>query len=364
MDSVRVGFDVGPMIGPRSGVGLSVAAMHDELGRRADVEVVDYLVSFRAPSAPGRRRLPMPAALAHRCWAATSRPRADRWLGALDVIHGTNYVVPPASTPRLVTVHDCWFLRQPDELVAGAVRRSGKVLRRSLAEGAAVHAPSEATASAVRQLFPGTPVTVVHWGALPLAPPPDVAPIPDLVGVRYILAIGTLERRKNLATLVRAFGRIAGDHPGLRLVLAGSDGDDRRSIDAAVDALGADADRVLFVGRVDDAVRSWLLHRAAVVAYPSLDEGFGFPLLDAMQADVPVVASDAGAIPEVAADAALYCAAADIDALAANLHEVLGHPATAERLVANGRRRREEFRWSDCAQRLAGLYHSLAEGSR
>ena len=364
MDTVRVGFDVGPMFGPRSGVGLSVAAMHEALGSRPDVALAEYLVSFRAPRAEGRRRLPLPAAVAHRLWARGSRPRAGRWLGGLDVVHGTNYVVPPVTVARLVTVHDCWFLRQPRHLVGAAVWRSGQVLRRTLADGAAVHAPSEATAGAVRELFPDTPVTVVRWGALPLDPPPQPAPIPDLVGVRYVLAIGTLERRKNLVSLVRAFGRLAGDQPDVRLVLAGGDGDDRQAIDAAVDALGVHADKVLFVGRVDDSVRSWLLHHAAVVAYPSLDEGFGFPLLDAMQAAVPVVASDAGAIPEVAGDAALYSGPTDVDGLAGNLHTVLSDPATAAGLVTAGRDRCAQFRWSECADGLAQVYHSLAEGSR
>jgi len=364
MDTVRVAFDVGPLQGPRSGVGLSVAAMHEHLGARQDVSLIDYLVSFRAPRSALRRRLPFPAALAHRAWALGERPRADRWLRGADVVHGTNYVVPPVSLPSVVTVHDCWFLQQPDALVAPSVRRSGQVLRRSLAAGAAVHAPSQATAAAVRDLFPGTPVTVVRWGALPLAAPPEVAPVPDLAGVRFVLAIGTLERRKNLPALVRAFGRIAGDHSGLRLVLAGADGDDRPAIDAAVDELGPRADQVLFVGRVADEVRSWLLHHAAVVAYPSLDEGFGFPLLDAMQAEVPLVASNAGAIPEVAGDAALLTAASDVDALAGNLHSVLADATLAERLVAAGRRRRDEFRWSDCADGLATMYHLLAEGSR
>ncbi|MDO8390883.1 MAG: glycosyltransferase family 1 protein [Actinomycetota bacterium] len=362
MEAVRVGFDTGPLYGPKSGVGFSVEALHRALAERSDVQLVDYLVSFRARPEPAVRRLPIPAAVAHRCWAHTGHPRADRWLQGVQVVHGTNYVVPPVRLPRLVTVHDCWFLRSPHQASA-AVNRAGAVMRRAIANGAAVHAVSHATADAVRELVPGARVHVVPWGALPLPPPPVAAPIPDLVGRRFIVAIGTLERRKNLPTLVRAFGRLAADRPDLDLVLAGRDGDDRTAIDAAVDALGSASTRVLFAGRVDEGTRSWLLHHASVLAYPSLDEGFGFPLLDAMQAGVPVVASDAGAIPEVAGNAALLGPALDVDALTANLAEALDDHDTRRRLVAAGHGRRQQFSWDRCAQEMAALYRRLAEDS-
>ena len=364
MDAVRVGFDTGPLHGPRSGVGYSVEGLRTALARRSDVTLVDYLVSFRATPGSSVRRLPLPAALAHRCWARSSHPRAERWLRGLDVVHGTNYVVPPVRSPRLVTVHDCWFLRRP-ELAGGDVARAGRVLQRAIADGAAVHAVSHATAAEVRDLFPDAAVTVASWGALALAPPPLQAPIPELAGRPYVLAIGTLERRKNLPALVRAFGAMAQQHPDLQLVLAGSDGDDRPIIDAAVDALGPMlSHRVLFTGRVSDDVRSWLLHHAAVLAYPSLDEGFGFPLLDAMQARVPVVASTAGSIPEIAGDAALLSPADDVDAFAANLHLALVDSATRQRLIEAGDQRWPTFSWDRCAEEMAALYHKLAAGTR
>ncbi|MEI7548217.1 MAG: glycosyltransferase, partial [Actinomycetota bacterium] len=264
MDAVRVGFDIGPLHGPRSGVGFAVDALHGALATRDDITLVDYLVSFRAHPGPAVRRLPLPAAIAHRCWAHTQHPQADRWLHGVQVVHGTNYVVPPGRLPRLITVHDCWFLRRPD-LAGHAVTRSGQAMRRAIAGGAAVHAVSQTTADEVRDLFPDASVHVVHWGALPLMPAPPIAPIPDLVGRRFIVAIGTLERRKNLPALVEAFGRLAGAHPDLDLVLAGKDGDDSTAIDAAVDALGPASRRVLFAGRVDERTRSWLLHHATVL---------------------------------------------------------------------------------------------------
>lgn len=363
-DAVRVAFDTGPLHGARTGIGHAVAALHAALHQRDDVDLTDYLVSFRADPGPGARRLPIPAAVAHRCWARSDLPRADRWLAGVQLVHGTNYVVPPTRAPQLVSVYDCWFLRNPGQAV-GAVRRSGQVLRRSIERGATVVTSSHATTAAVRDLFPGVRAHTVHLGALALPAAPATAPVAELKGRPYVLAVGTIERRKNLPTLVRAFGAVATANPDLLLVLAGGDGDDRDAGDAAVDALGPGlAPRVLFAGRVDDDARAWLVRNAAVLAYPSLDEGFGFPLLDAMQAGVPVVASDAGSIPEVAGDAALLCAAHDGDNLAANLSAALTDSEVRARLVNAGDQQWRRFTWTKCADDTVALYRQLAGEGR
>lgn len=357
---LRVAFDIGPLFGERTGIGFAVDAMHTALQERGDVELHDYLVSFRARVGDGYR-LPIPAALAHRLWANLDRPRADRWLKGATVVHGTNYVVPPSTLPRLVSVYDCWFLKHPND-ARPAVVRAGQVLRRAVASGAVVHTSSHASAQTIGDLLPGARVATIHLGALSLPQPPTRPPIDDLQGAPFIVAIGALERRKNLPVLVRAFGELTSAHPELHLVLAGSAGDDRDAIDAAVDALGTASKRVSFTGRVDEDARSWLLHHASVLAYPSLDEGFGFPLLDAMQASVPIVASNAGSIPEVAGDAALLSESSDVAALAANLQAALTDSEVRARLVGAGNARWPEFSWTRCAAELVEVYARLSRG--
>src|SRR4029079_6491466 len=124
----------------------------------------------------------------------------------------------------------------------------------------------------------------------------------------------------NIPALVRAFGLMADDGHDILLMLAGADSDDREGIHAAIDQLApAVARRVVLTGRIDEPSRSWLLRNAAVLAYPSLDEGFGFPLLDAMQIGLRIVASNRGSIPEVCGSAGLLCEPDDVAALAANL---------------------------------------------
>lgn len=363
---LTVAFDGGPLLGPLTGVGVAVQHIAESLEHRDDITLKRYSCSFRGSLQTGMSRLPLPAAVAHRLWGSMSLPRVDRWLRPADVIHGTNYTVPPSRLPRVVTVYDCWFLRNPDQ-ANGDVGRAAKVLRRAVESGAVVHASSQATADSVRELLGAEQVEVIPLAALPAERAMDrVAPIAELVDVPFVLALGTLERRKNLPRLVEAFGRIAAAHPTLRLVLAGADGDDRPQIDLAIDALAANArDRVMLTGRIDPVSKQWLLGAARVLAYPSLDEGFGFPLLEAMQHRVPVVASTAGSIPEVAGDAALLVPADDIDGLAAALERVVSDDLLRARLIAAGDERLTLYSWENTADQLVALYRRLAsEGAR
>ena len=361
MNPLRVAFDVGPLAGPRTGVGHAVDAMHTSLTALDDVELLDYIVSFRSRPAAGIRRLPIPALLAHRLWAVADRPRVDRFLGAPDVVHGTNYVVPPSRAAQVVSVYDCWFLRHPS-LAGGAVHQAGRVLRRAIQRGATVHASSNATAAEITDLFPAARVATIPLAAMPVPAATADPPIPALVGRPFIAAIGTLERRKNLPLLVEAFGLLASEHDEVLLVLAGADGDDRRAINAAIDGLDpAAARRVVMTGRIDDVSRSWLLRHAAVLAYPSLDEGFGFPLLDAMQVGAPIVASNRGSIPEVCGAAGLLCEADDAIALAANLASAAFDEGTRTALLAAAATQLTTFSWQRCATDLVALYRRLAD---
>ena len=370
MDPVRLALDVGPLHGHRTGVGVAVAAIADALATREDVELVPYVLSFRGRPEPPTRRLPLPAAVAHRLWSRVDAPRLDRWLGTAQVVHGTNYVVPPTRHPAVVSVYDCWFLMHP-ELAAPAVARAGAVLRRRVRAGATVHASSRTTADRVRELLGTDRIEVVHLG--PPAPhPPSAAGPParpatwttELAGHRFVLALGTLERRKGIAGLVAAFGAVVAARPDARLVLAGAPGDDTAAVDAAIDALAPAArTTVVRAGIVDAATKGWLLAHATALAYPSLDEGFGFPVLEAQQAGLPVVATDAGSIPEIAGAGATLVPVGDVDALAAALGRVLDDDGARAALVAAGCANLDRFSWAATAAALVDLYCRLREGS-
>jgi alpha-1,3-rhamnosyl/mannosyltransferase len=171
----------------------------------------------------------------------------------------------------------------------------------------------------------------------------------------YVLAIGTVEPRKDLPTLVRAFGQVAGGRPGLALVIAGSEGWGGTELDEAIAACPA-RDRVLRLGWVDDESRDALTKGATVFAYPSRYEGFGLPPLHAMAAGTPVVAGDCGALREVLGDAARLVPPGDADALADALSGLLDDPGQRLDLSRRGRQRAALYSWQACADGIVSLY--------
>ncbi len=370
---VRVAIDVGPTHARRTGVGNAVAWTLDALEGRHDVDLVRFVTSARARLRPDERRVPMPAAVAVRAWSRRSLPM-DRWLGNPDVVHGTNYVVPPTRAPRLVSVYDCWFLEHPEDATAD-VARSARALRRAVADGAYVVTSSDATTKRVRELLATDRVRTVLLGP---PPAPDLAAVesdpgaglaidspaglPELSDQPFVLALGTIERRKNLPTLVDAFARVAREADGVRLVIAGAAGNDVAAVDRAIARLSPDvASRVVRTGVVDAAAKQWLLRHARTLAYPSLDEGFGFPVLEAQQAGTPVVASTAGSIPQVAGAAALLSPTRDVEALAANLYWVINSDDMHAKLVRRGHHNLRRFSWATTAQQLSSIYQELAQ---
>ncbi|MFN8035218.1 MAG: glycosyltransferase family 1 protein [Acidimicrobiia bacterium] len=361
---MRVALDVTSLVGHRTGIGLAVAETVDAL-RALDAapEVVPYALSLRArghrASLPASTRfLPIPARLLLRAWGRADVPSVDRWLGDCDVVHATNYLAPPSKRPTVVSVYDCSFLHFP-ETVSGDVRRFEPAIRRAIRRGAWVHTGSEFVAGEIRDAFgrelhDPARVVVVPLG-IPRAAEASTAALP--VARPFVLAVGTLEPRKNFDRLVQAFAELAVAHAELALVLAGSDGPARPAVDAAVAALSPSvAPRVHLLGPVDDPTRTALLEAASVLAYPSRYEGFGFPVLEAMRAGIPVVAAAAGSVPEVAGDAAFLVDPLDVHAIATGLATALDDVAERDRLVTAGRARAGTFTWAATARGLVDLY--------
>lgn len=372
-----VAIDVTPLLGARSGIGNAVAEIVAALG---DLPVAPPLVPYtlsararllRADAPPETRFIPWPARLLLAAWARADVPRIDRRLRPARVVHATNYLAPPSRLPTLVSVYDCSFVRYP-ELCTPEVRALVPLVRRAIARGVTVHTGSEFVADEIEEIFgPGLrgagrlvviPLGVPRLGTTARWPASVATEVGDSP---FVLAIATLEPRKNLAHLVSAFGDLAARHPDLRLVIAGRDGPARPAVDRAISRLASDArERVVLTGHVDDPGRRALLDRARVLAYPSIYEGFGFPLLEAMSAGLPVVTARAGSIPEVAGDAALLVEPTDERGLAEALERVLTDDALRSQLVARGHARVATFSWHATATALAACYDQLAERQR
>jgi glycosyltransferase involved in cell wall biosynthesis len=271
----------------------------------------------------------------------------------------------------VVTVHDLTPVRFPELCTADTLAYPG-LIRRALRGGAWIHTPSQFVADEVVEAFDADPgrVVAIPNGVTeigPDSPGRDAAEGERLAGGgRYLLAIGTIEPRKDLPWLVDAFDVVAASHPDVSLVVAGPDGWGIDEFDRAV-ARATHRARVVRLGWVDPDQRAALLRGAAALAYPSRYEGFGLPPLEAMAAGVPVVATDAGALPEVLGDAAdlvpvgaTLAPSARAEALAAALVRVLDDDSHRARLVTAGRDRAAAYSWDTTTARLVDLYRRAA----
>lgn len=379
---VRLALDATALLGSPAGIGTFTLGALDALVQRPGNEVFAYALSWRGRSLL-REVLPpgvtsawaVPAGPLLRLWVRSDLVPAE-WIidtdGGVEVVHGTNFVVPPARrAARVVTVHDLTSVRFP-EMCSPTTLRYPPLIRRAVATGAWVHTPSQYVADEVCEAFAVDPARVraVHHG---LGRPGDAAEAQEpgaapedgrrlaasLTGCkRYLLGLGTIEPRKDFPLLVRAFDRLADGDPDLGLLIAGSNAWGAAALDGAV-ASARHGDRIGRTGYVHGPARLGLIAGAAVFAFPSVYEGFGMPPLEAMAAGVPVVAAAAGAVPEVCGDAALIVPVGDADALAGALESALDDP---DPWIAAGRARAAGYTWDRCADGLMALYADARGG--
>lgn len=294
-------------------------------------------------------------------WNTTGRPALPAALASAEVIHAPLPVaIPPAARGQrlVVTVHDLAFLVTPHAFPARwrAMYRLG--LRAAVARADAVIAPSRNTAEdlvARTSIDPGRVHVVPEAASLPHGDPDPDATLDRLRIPRpYVLSVGTLEPRKNLVRLVRAYRRLAADGIPHALVLAGSMGWGEQALhrELALDGPG----EIVLTGRLSAADLDSVYRGASAFAYVSLYEGFGLPVLEAMARGVPVVSSDASSLPEVAGDAATYVDPTSVRDITDGLRRVVADTALAESLARAGAQRAARYSWDDTARRTLEVY--------
>jgi glycosyltransferase involved in cell wall biosynthesis len=363
--AIRVAVEASAVPARLTGAGVYVARLLAAMAARDDLELEVFCApgSADALAAPGLALHPVAAARAGRpariAWTQLLAGRAARAAGA-DLLHGVHYELPVACRlPQVVTVHDLTLITNPEWHEPGKVRYFGWALRRAVRAARRVLCVSATTARDLAERLEVAPerIAVTRLGTdLRPAGEAEVAALRGRLGLDgpYLLGLGTVEPRKDLPTLVRAFASLAGELPH-RLVLAGLAGWGAGALAQAVEASGV-ADRVLLTGYLPEADKAALFTGAEVFAYPSRYEGFGLPVLEAMACGTPVVTTTGGSLPEVAGDAAWLVEPGDAGGLAAALAKLAADPAAAQAAAARGRARAATFTWERCAAQTVVAY--------
>ena len=346
-----IGIDVWPMRPNPTGIGVYVTELAAALSELAPRRTVPLGRSYQS-----QRRGGLPMSRLHLGWVL-AHADADARRAGCDLVHYTNAVAPlRARVPFVVTIHDLSILRMPAHhprrrlasvpFMLAAARRARQVI-----------VPSIATSEEVRRLLhvAADRISVVPLAARPLSEHrPGDSTLADF-GLRagdYVLALGTIEPRKNHARLLTAFERIVTTHADLRLVIAGHrgwrDGPFWRALRRS-----PVRDRVIVTGRQSDAAIGALLGSCAVLAYPSVYEGFGLPIIEGMAAGAPVVTSRTSSMIEVAGGAAVLVDPFDPESIADGMLDALRR---RDELAAAGLARVAGRSWLDVARETLSVY--------
>jgi glycosyltransferase involved in cell wall biosynthesis len=298
-----------------------------------------------------RARLPIPVEL---------------FTGQVDLYHATDFVLPPtlSRTRTLLTVHDLSFVRVPEAASPRLKAYLDDVVPRSVSRAHHVLADSQATKDDLVSLYDTSPekITVLLSGVdsrfKRVDRPEYVRAKYRISGAPYVLSVGTVQPRKNYGRLIEALALLRARGYELNLVIAGGRGWLEDPIYETI-RVNHMEDRVHFIGFADDADLPALYSDAACFAFPSLYEGFGLPVLEAMGCETPVVTSNVSSLPEVAGDAALIVDPYDVDAIASAIVKLADDTTLRSHLINKGRERAQQFTWEKSAHHLLQIYADL-----
>lgn len=356
-DRLRVAFDVTPVISGRTGIARYV----NQIGAAVEgcgVELRKFAIgrsSFPAPA--DTRHLPIPARLVERWWQSVPWPGVERLVGGANVVHATGPLLPATRCPLVITVHDVAAMRYPELHPSRHVQQQRAAVH-ALQRAAVILAVSRTTADDLVHLgIASERIVVAPLGLTPL-PEPMPAPAGEPAAGSYLLTVGETAPRKGYGVVLEALALV--DHD-VDLVMAGPPADDEQRLRLLAAELGV-ARRLTRLGAVTDSTLSGLYRGAVALCFPSVAEGFGLPVLEAMAAGAPVLVSDIPATRELAGDAAVYVSRSSKEAWAQAIDAIVSDAGLRNRHAEAGRRRAAEFTWERTATATIDAYR-LALGA-
>ena len=289
----------------------------------------------------------------------------------IELYHEPNFIAYPCARPTVVTVHDLSWIRHPETHPAERVKMMDSLMPDVVRNAQHLLVDSDFVRGEVIGHYGVSPdkVTTVLLGVSPLFKPADAETCRSTLerhGLRYgeyLLAVGTLEPRKNLATVIAAFQQLpASLRIRYPLVIVGMNGWHMEKFSSTLQQMIASGE-VKLAGYATQQDLPLLYAGARLFVYPSIYEGFGLPPLEAMACGVPVIVSRRASLPEVVGDAGIMVEALDSQAIAGHMREVLEDPALYRRLSVAGRERSEQFSWRKCALETAAVYRQVLDES-
>lgn len=374
--NMRIGFDATPLCAPRSGVGTYTINLLEHLCRQFEDDIVPLAHRPRLWEPNGNSRSSIPnlrssVSINKTLWMQVVLP----WLLArlrTDLCHFTNGVASLwTPCPSVVTIHDMTLWLFPQHHYRRRLLAMRPFIPLAARQATAIIAVSHSTKRDIVRILrvPAPKVHVIYEAPAPCFRPLAAGPALEAVRRRYglperfVLYVGTIEPRKNLVRLLEAFARLRNGGPiSHAFILAGHRGWKDEAVFAAVERLKLQ-DAVRFLGYVPEDDLVALYNLADALAFPSLYEGFGLPVLEAMACGTPVVASPRGSLREVAGDAAIFVDPLEVESIAEGLRRVLEDAVEREELRARGLANAARFTWEATALQTRALYRCCVEST-
>ncbi len=376
---MRIGFDVRPFLKEETGVGTYFKNILFSLAK-IDKANEYYLFSsslkdrFSPTKIPPLtkmhfREFPYPVKAVNFVWYQLGWPPLDFFFkNKLDLTHSPTPLPLPTKGKKIVTVYDIFFLDFPEMADREARRNFARRIERTLQKAQGIVTISRFTEQQLTQRFdvdrdkikivyPGVDRT--YWESVEHESLGQTKAAYDLPS-EFLLFVGASEPRKNLLNLIEALKLIHGRHKKITLVLVGREGQDFKNVNSRIRELNLDP-WVKIVGYLDENDLKNFYWLASVFVYPSLWEGFGIPLLEAMACGVPVVTSQTSALPETAGEAAVYFDPKSPEDMAEKIIQVLEDENLRQRLISEGKERIRAFGWEKAASDVLSFYEFVIE---